>query len=125
MWFLRYWLPGIVCFVGVVWGALVGGVQGLDVAVALVAAGSSIWLMNFLMRLGITGDRERDEEEAARAYFDEHGEWPDDPPPKQRQWTLPAGVVTAGAEEPAPAAQRTDRVQRQVGRGDTTRGQND
>lgn len=78
MWFLRYWLPGIVCAVGVVWGALTGGEQGLEIAVALVAAGSSIWLMNLLFRVGIKGERERDEEQAARDYFDEHGRWPDE-----------------------------------------------
>jgi hypothetical protein len=26
------------------------------------------------------GDSERDEEEAARRYFDEHGRWPDESP---------------------------------------------
>ena len=51
---------------------------GLEIAVLLVAAGSSLWLMNLLMRVGISGDRERDAEEEARAYFDEHGVWPDE-----------------------------------------------
>ncbi len=27
-----------------------------------------------------TGHRERHEEDAARAFFDEHGRWPDEPP---------------------------------------------
>jgi hypothetical protein len=28
----------------------------------------------------VQGDRERDQEEAARRYFDEHGYWPDEAP---------------------------------------------
>jgi hypothetical protein len=39
-------------------------------------AGLAILLIGFLVRLGIDGDRERDREEAARAYFAEHGKWP-------------------------------------------------
>ena len=51
---------------------------GVEACVAMFAAGSSLWLMNVLMRVGIAGDRERDREDEARAYFDEHGRWPDD-----------------------------------------------
>jgi hypothetical protein len=77
--FLRYWLPGLICAVGMVWGAIRGFDElGLEIAVLLVAAGSSLWLMNVLMRVGISGDKERDEEDEARAYFDRHGRWPDD-----------------------------------------------
>jgi hypothetical protein len=37
-----------------------------------------VLLLNVLFRAGVKGDRERQEEEAARAYFDEHGRWPDE-----------------------------------------------
>lgn len=39
-------------------------------------AGIAVLLLNFLFRIGAEGDRERDREEAARDYFDEHGRWP-------------------------------------------------
>jgi hypothetical protein len=45
-------------------------------------------------RLGASGDVERQREEDARTYFDEHGVWPDEEQRKGRKWTLPAGVVT-------------------------------
>jgi hypothetical protein len=51
---------------------------GIEACLAMFAAGSSLWLMNVLMRVGIAGDRERDREDEARAYFDRHGRWPDD-----------------------------------------------
>jgi hypothetical protein len=87
--FLRYGLPGLICAVGVVWGLARGFDElGLEIAVLLVAAGSSLWLMNLLMRVGIAGDAERDAEDEARAYFDEHGVWPDEagaPGPTERE----------------------------------------
>ena len=33
----------------------------------------------FLIWIALKGNPERDEEEAARAFFDEHGRWPDEP----------------------------------------------
>jgi hypothetical protein len=38
--------------------------------------------MNFLWRIGVTGDRERGEEDEARRYFDRYGHWPDEPGPQ-------------------------------------------
>jgi hypothetical protein len=40
-------------------------------------AGLAILLLNLLFRMGVEGDRDREREEAARRYFDEHGRWPD------------------------------------------------
>jgi hypothetical protein len=36
-----------------------------------------VLLLNLLFRMGVEGDRDREREEAARRYFDEHGHWPD------------------------------------------------
>jgi hypothetical protein len=51
------------------------GVDGFALA---AGGGLSVLLLNFLFRLGVSGDLERDREEAARNYFDRHGEWPPD-----------------------------------------------
>jgi hypothetical protein len=40
-------------------------------------AGLAILLLNLLFRMGVEGDRDREREENARRYFDEHGRWPD------------------------------------------------
>ena len=72
------------------------GVDGFAMA---VGGGLSVLLINFLYRLGISGDREREEEERARAYFDEHGEWPEEEERiRGRKWTLAPGVKTAEDE---------------------------
>lgn len=78
--FLRWWLPAIVCLAGLGVAALSGfSDTGLEAMAAFLGAGSSIWLMNFLWRLGVSGDEERAREDAARAYLQEHGHWPDEP----------------------------------------------
>lgn len=77
--FLRYGLPGLIGAVGVIWGVARNMDEtGLEIAVLLVAAGSSLYLMNLLFRVGISGDRDREAEDAARDYFDKHGRWPDE-----------------------------------------------
>ena len=43
-----------------------------------VGAGLALLLLNVLFRYGAKGDRERDQEEAAREYFGKHGRWPDE-----------------------------------------------
>ena len=45
-----------------------------------VGAGLSLLLLNVLFRIGARGDRERDEEDAAREYLSTHGHWPDEKP---------------------------------------------
>ena len=78
---VRVWLPAVVVVAGVVLWAIHPSADRAEGAAAIVGAGLAIWLLNALFRVGVTGDRERDAEDAARAYFDEHGHWPDEAPP--------------------------------------------
>ena len=52
------------------------GVEGFGLS---AGAGSSVLMLNFLFRLGVAGDKEREREEDARRYLAEHGQWPDEP----------------------------------------------
>ena len=80
--FVRFWLPGVVCAIGIVM-LLVALIRQDDIwgegGALMLSAGLSIWLLNVLYRVGVRGDRERDREAEARAYFDRHGRWPDEP----------------------------------------------
>ncbi len=42
----------------------------------LIGAGISTWLVAWLYRVGVEGDRDREDEERARSYFERHGRWP-------------------------------------------------
>lgn len=66
-----------------------------------IGAGLAVMLLNLLYRMSVSGDQDREREEQARTYFDEHGEWPDDDPKPvtRRQWTLPSGMVSLEQEE--------------------------
>jgi hypothetical protein len=53
------------------------GVLLMGVAVLVIVA-------NALIRLALQSESERDLEERRRRFFDEHGHWPDEPPPPDR-----------------------------------------
>jgi hypothetical protein len=75
----RYGLPAVIVIAGLLVVVIRGpeDLVGLEAAAMLVGAGLSVYLFGWLMRVGLTGDEERDREEEARRYFDEHGRWPD------------------------------------------------
>jgi hypothetical protein len=76
---VRTWLPITIIASGFVVALVTGFSEtGVEGGALLAAAGLSVWLLNLLYRVGVKGDRERDEEDRARAYFDEHGHWPDE-----------------------------------------------
>ncbi len=80
---LRYVLPGLVVVGGLVVMAF-GSEADLEGGAGIVSAGLAIFAMSWLYRASVDGDRTRDEEEAARDYFGEHGRWPDEVPAEER-----------------------------------------
>jgi hypothetical protein len=79
MTWVRTWLPVSIIAAGFVVGMATGFSEtGFEGATLLVAAGLSVWLINALYRFGVTGDRDREDEDRARTFFDEHGYWPDE-----------------------------------------------
>jgi len=78
---IRIWLPVAILVAGVVLIAVRGGDEtSIEGAAALWGAGLSVALLNWLHRMGVAGDRSREDEDRARAYFDQHGHWPDEAP---------------------------------------------
>lgn len=72
---------------GVGMGIVNPGGFGVDGFAMAVGGGLSVLLINFLFRLGVSGDLEREREEQARRFLEEHGVWPDEMP---RNDPLPA-----------------------------------
>jgi uncharacterized membrane protein YoaK (UPF0700 family) len=71
---IRYGIPLVLFIAGVVVGATTGSFAA---AALFFSAASAVLLLNVLYRIGVEGDKDRDREDRARAYFDEHGRWPD------------------------------------------------
>ena len=76
--FFRHGIPIIVIVGGLVWFLADPSVLAAEGAAGVIGAGMAWWLFGWLFRKGVEGDEDRDAEDAARAYFDEHGEWPSD-----------------------------------------------
>jgi hypothetical protein len=73
---VRYGIAAVLILTGVV-VAFASKSAGAEGWALFTGAGVSVLLLNLLFRIGVQGDRERDREEDARRYFDEHGKWPD------------------------------------------------
>jgi hypothetical protein len=86
--------PGRFALVGLVSLFVLSSPLSVEAWALFTGAGLSVLLLNVLFRLGVQGDLERDREDAARAYFDDHGTWPDEETrPAGRRSSLPEGVV--------------------------------
>ncbi len=72
---VRYVLPAAIVIAGIVIMAL-GGENNLEGGASIVSAGLAVYLLNWLFRMGVRSDHERQHEDAAREYFAEHGRWP-------------------------------------------------
>lgn len=79
MFTVRYGIAGVLIIIGqVVLVADTGPTgAGWEGWALFTGAGVAILLLNLLFRMGVEGDRDRQREEDARRYFDEHGRWPD------------------------------------------------
>ena len=75
----RVWLPLTIAVAGVV--AIVVGHARTPVAgagVVLLGTALIVWMINWMFRMSVESNRDRDREEEAREYFDRHGRWPDE-----------------------------------------------
>lgn len=49
--------------------------------VGLLVVAVIVWMLNWMFRLSLSSNEEREEEERAREYFDRTGRWPEDDAP--------------------------------------------
>lgn len=77
---VRYGIPLACIVAGIVFALVDYEGTGGETWAMFTGAGVSVLLLNVLYRMGVEGDRDRDREEQAREYFDQHGRWPDQQP---------------------------------------------
>ena len=99
--FIRYGIGLIGAVAGIVVLIINPGGFGVDGFGLLEGAGLSVLLLNWMFRIGVSGDREREREEAARRYLERHGHWPDEPPRPPRR---PPNAGSRGCRRPPDAA---------------------
>jgi hypothetical protein len=104
---IRVWLPVGILLGGVLMIVGTGGsIEGWEGGGAMFGAGLSVWLLNLFFRVGVAGDRERDAEDRARVFYDEHGYWPDEAPagePETETEHAPPGDPHRRPAAPGPA----------------------
>lgn len=86
----RVWLPLAIGLAGAVllalghgsYSALTNG-RSLESAagVALIIVAITVWMLNWMYRLSVRSNRDREYEERAREHFDRTGRWPDEDEP--------------------------------------------
>jgi hypothetical protein len=104
---VRYGIGAVMVLGGIVLLAIDPAGVGVDGFAMAVGGGLSVLMLNFMFRLSVSSEGDREREEQARVYFDEHGEWPEDEPTRTgRKWVLAPGVVTYEQEQAQLAAQR-------------------
>jgi lysylphosphatidylglycerol synthetase-like protein (DUF2156 family) len=85
----RVWLPVVIAAAGIL--LIVLGHASLSdqstsrtleagAGVGLVIVAIIVWMLNWMFRMSVESNREREVEEEAREYFDRHGHWPDEAP---------------------------------------------
>ena len=80
MLFFRHIIPAAVVLGGIIVFAVNRDLIAAEGAAGIIGAGLAVLLLNWLHRIGVAGESERDAEDRARAYFDEYGVWPDQVP---------------------------------------------
>jgi ABC-type transport system involved in cytochrome bd biosynthesis fused ATPase/permease subunit len=77
----RVWLPIAIAVAGVVAIAIGRGHTAVAAAgVVLLGTALIVWMINWLFRMSVQSNLEREREEDARQYFDRHGHWPGEGP---------------------------------------------
>jgi ABC-type uncharacterized transport system permease subunit len=83
----RIWLPLAIAVAGVVLIVLGHARVSTKVdtrsllsggGVALLLVGLIVWMINWMFRMSVDSNRDREQEERNREYFDLHGRWPDE-----------------------------------------------
>jgi len=73
----RVWLPMAIAVAGVVAIVIGHGQTGTAAAgVGLLIVALIVWMVNWMFRMSVESNRDREREEEARRYFEEHGRWP-------------------------------------------------
>jgi hypothetical protein len=89
--FMRYWLPGGIAVFGVVLIVLGHAAYSYSTSshslesatgVGLLIVAVIVWMINWMYRLSISSNIDREEEEHAREHFDRTGRWPEDEEPR-------------------------------------------
>jgi hypothetical protein len=75
---VRVGLPATIAAAGVVLLIAGEGENDQGAGIALIGVAFVVLFLNLFLRLGVSSNRDREAEEAAREHYDRTGRWPDE-----------------------------------------------
>jgi hypothetical protein len=75
---VRFWLPFLIFVVGAAMLVISPDIVGLEGAALMLGGGLGVVVSNRIHRMGLQGEKDRDDEMDARAFLDKYGVWPDE-----------------------------------------------
>lgn len=106
---VRFWLPLVLIVVGFAMLIISPDIVGIEGFALMIGGGLGVIVSNRIHRMGLAGERDRDAEFDARAFFDRYGVWPDEATPEQLEDAAHERSVHQTSRGPAPKSRRARR----------------
>lgn len=107
---VRFWFPLILIVIGFAMLIISPDIVGIEGFALMIGGGLGVIVSNRIHRMGLAGERDRDIESDARAFFDRYGVWPDEATPDQLEAAAQdRAAVHTSAPAPAPSRRRARR----------------
>jgi hypothetical protein len=75
---VRFWLPFLIFVVGAAMLLISPDIVGVEGFALMLGGGLGVVVSNRIHRMGLQGEKDRDDEMDARAFLDKYGVWPDE-----------------------------------------------
>jgi hypothetical protein len=75
---VRFWLPMLIFVVGAAMLVISPDIVGVEGFALMLGGGLGVVVSNRIHRMGLQGEKDRDDEMDARAFLDKYGVWPDE-----------------------------------------------
>jgi hypothetical protein len=107
---VRFWLPALIFVVGAAMLVISPDIVGLEGAALMLGGGLGVVVSNRIHQMGLRGEKDRDEEAGARAFFAKYGVWPDEASEETLDRAERAGDIEPRPPlaDPPPATERVD-----------------
>ncbi|MBF6620852.1 MAG: hypothetical protein ITG02_11565 [Patulibacter sp.] len=106
---VRFWFPLILIVVGFAMLIISPDIVGIEGFALMIGGGLGVIVSNRIHRMGLAGERDRDAEFDARAFFDRYGVWPDEATPDQLEAAARDRSVHTGGASPSQTPRRARR----------------
>jgi hypothetical protein len=106
---VRFWFPLVLIVVGFAMLIISPDIVGIEGFALMIGGGLGVIVSNRIHRMGLAGEKDRDAEFDARAFFDRYGVWPDEATEEQLETAARDRDLHRSGPSSAPTTRRTRR----------------